>query len=163
MSPNVFQISTQRSTTMAQNNFPALPGIYRVLFLYLEPSEPHDYRDTDPRSLVYPNSIHRRPSDHGLALPWGILVPSSAHSISPTSPDSLTGASNINGCVATHKLLVQSAQDPHTCVINVLTSLLLFFQATFFWDSYPLSFFALSEMHCLKMLLRRSVSSVLVF
>ena len=27
-------------TTMAQDNFPALPGIYRVLFLYLEPSKP---------------------------------------------------------------------------------------------------------------------------
>ena len=25
---------------MVQDNFPALPGIYRVLFLYLEPSEP---------------------------------------------------------------------------------------------------------------------------
>ena len=39
------------TTTMAQDNFPALPGIYRVLFLYLEPSEPRYYRDIIPRSM----------------------------------------------------------------------------------------------------------------
>ena len=37
---------------MAQDNFPALPGIYRVLFLYLEPSEPRCYRDIALRSMV---------------------------------------------------------------------------------------------------------------
>ena len=37
---------------MAQDNFPALPDIYRVLFLYLEPSEPRCYRDIALRSMV---------------------------------------------------------------------------------------------------------------
>ena len=101
----------ETTTTMAKDNFPALSGIYRVLFLYLEPSKLRCYRDIVPLSMVWtlPNSIHDRPSDHGLALSRRVLVSSLAYSIRPTCSDCFTGVSNINGCVATHKLSVHRA------------------------------------------------------
>lgn len=99
---------------MAQDNFPALPGIYRVLFLYLEPSVPRFLILTRVQWFeYYSNSVHDRASDHGLARSRRILVSPPAYSIRPTRSDYFTGASNVNGRVATYKLSVHRGRNHH--------------------------------------------------
>ena len=57
------------------------------------------------------NSVHDCASDHGLALSRRVLVSPPAYSIRPTCSDYFAGASNTNGCVATHKLSVHKARN----------------------------------------------------